>query len=427
MIKILLLLLISFPCVAKELKVFDKNEYLVQNSSLERQKLVQYLTKQFEHKTVSQKQLNELWNNREARTAFMMARFQIIQQKLYADSFSTNITDIGHYDTGYHYFFILLNYLKSFLLKYQVPDVDFIVYMREEIPKNHPLAKTTLNIPSFLMFQNKDSIYEQDKFLLPDPFFLKKDWGTLLDQISAARNKYPWESKINKYFWRGATTGNFYEYNLENFDKLPRLSAVILSHLYPEVIDAEFSSFPGLQFLQNTSGTKLKEVIDLLAENKIKQVSETEHLKYKYLLSIDGNAATGTRVPWIMYSNSILIKQESSKIEWFYPVLEPYVHYIPVNARFTDIFDQFTWLQTNDEKLKDLNIRAQDFVKNNLMPEDIESHIAIILNEYSKIQQDKEIIPTLQEAGEMLSISNAIAMIIERKKNAFKEWKEKWF
>lgn len=423
----LYIFLVSFSSFAAELKSIDKEAFLAQNPSSEREALITFLVKQFENKSVSQKQLDKLWNNKEARAAFMMARFQIVKQKLYADTFSTKLTDIGHYDTGYHYFFILLNYLKGFLLKYKVPDVDFIVYMREEIPVSSPFGKATLNIPSFLMFQDIASIYEQDKLLLPDPFFLKKNWGELLEKIALANKQYPWHLKIDKLFWRGATTGNFLEYNLENFAKLPRLTAVILSHLYPNLIDAEFSSFPGLQFLQNKSGKALKNILDQLSVNKKTQVSEVDHLQYKYLLSIDGNAATGTRVPWIMYSSSVLVKQESTKIEWFYPAIKPYVHYIPINERLTDIFTQLKWLKSNDEEVKLISANAHNFVKNELMPEHIDSHVAIILNEYHKIQQDKEVKPTLPEAGDMLSISNATAMIIERKKNAFKEWKEKWF
>ena len=142
---------------------------------------------------------------------------------------------------------------------------------------------------------------------------------------------------------------------------------------------------------------------------------------------MDGNSATGTRVPWIMFSNSILVKQETHKTEWFYFALKPYIHYIPMNESLTDIFSQFNWLKNNDIKLKKISETAHNFVENNLMPEHIDSHVAIILNEYSKIQQDKAILITLPEAGDMISINNAAVMLLERNKNALKEWINKWF
>jgi hypothetical protein len=45
------------------------------------------------------------------------------------------------------------------------------------------------------------------------------------------------------------------------------------------------------------------------------------HMKYKYLISLDGNGAPWLRVPWILLSNSVLIKQDSENIQWFYPGL----------------------------------------------------------------------------------------------------------
>ena len=41
-------------------------------------------------------------------------------------------------------------------------------------------------------------------------------------------------------------------------------------------------------------------------------------MKYKYLLSVDGFTAVWGRVPWIMFSNSVLVKAETGKVEWFY-------------------------------------------------------------------------------------------------------------
>ena len=430
MLKILsfLILLLSYESsYASQLKAIQAKLFIEENPSLEKIEIVRSIIDQFQSKTINQSQLDNLWNHKEARTAFMMTRFQIVNQKLYADSFDVILFNTGHYDTGYNYFLSVLNYLKTFVKNYKINDVDFIIYMREEIPENNELAEKTLNIPSFLMFRDNSSPYEKDKFLFPDPFFLKVSWKDLLDKISLANSKYKWETKIDKIFWRGATTGNFYEYNIANFSKFPRLAAVILSNLYPNIIDAEFSSFPGLQFLQNKDGAALKTIIDLLAKNKHSTINEENHLNYKYLLSMDGNSATGTRVPWIMFSNSILLKQETHKVEWFYSAIKPYIHYIPVNERLTDIFSQYNWLKNNDKEIKKISQAAHNFVKNNLMPEHIDSHVAIILNEYSKIQQDKKILVTLPEAGDMVSINNVAAMLLERKKNALKEWINKWF
>ena len=418
----LLFLLCADSVLADELKIVTAESFVAENPSPERKELVNFLVGQFNGRSVTQKQLDILWNNKKARSDFMMARFQIVNQKLYADSFDVDILDTGHYDTGYHYFICVLNYLRKFVTKYKVKDVDFIIYMRETIPITNELGKETLGVPSFLMFQDIKSSFEKDKFLFPDPFFLVKTWQTLLNSINEARNLNKWQDKIDKVFWRGGTTGDFVDYKISNFDKLQRLDAVMLSHLYPDLIDAEFSSFPTFQFLMNKDGRALKKIIDLLSKKKNNNVSETDHLKYKYLLSIDGNSATGTRIPWIMFSDSILFKQTSNKIEWFYTALKPYVNYVPVNHRLTDVFEQIKWMKNHDEELKIIAKNAHSFVLNNLLPEHIDSHIAIILNEYHSISKDKEIIVSLPEADDDLFLKNIFTRWIERQKTSLIGW-----
>lgn len=425
MLKILLcFLLLGFNFAnAYDLKMIKSKNFISENSSNERKTIVDSLISQFESKRekgVTQADLNKLWDNKKLREKYMMARFQIVNQKVYAESFY-----LGHY-----YFPTLLQYFQKLVQTYKVPDVDFIIYLREEIPMNEDLGKETMGVPAFIMFQDKDSIYEMDKLIFPDAFFMKENknssWIKLLKKIEKARGANPWETKVNKIFWRGATTGDFYPYTIANFDKLPRLTASVLSKLYPDLIDSEFSIYTPQMFYDHYENN-LKEFCEILFRKKAVGVSEEKHLKYKYLLSLDGNAATGTRVPWIMYSNSVLIKQESTKTQWYYSALKPYIHYVPLEHRLTDIFKQIQWMKGHDIELQQISINAQNFVKNNLMPEHIDAHIIILLNEYSTISKDQNIIPTLKPAEEVISIPSVIKMFSYKVKKYFIERVDTWF
>ncbi len=417
---VLALTLLATTTNASQLKIISAEAYKKESPSEERALIIDFLVNQFKDKKVSLAQLDGLWSNKLLREKYMMARFQIINQQVYADSYY-----LGHY-----YFPVLLQYFQRLVKTYQIPDVDFIIYMREEIPMSENLGKHTIGIPAFMMFQNLDSEYETDKLLFPDGYFLKKNknsnWGTLLNRIEDAGDKYPWEKKIDKIFWRGNTTGDFHIYTIDNFNKLPRLTISILSKLYPDLIDAQFSYYSP-QIMYEHHGKNLKEFCEILFGPKPKSVNETDHLQYKYLLSLDGNAATGTRVTWIMYSNSVLVKQESRKIQWYYAALKAYKNYVPVNHRLTDIFDQIKWMQTHDEALKQIAQNAHNFAANNMMPEHIDSHVVILLTEYAKIQLDKEIKPTLTPVDEVVSLTSVIKMLGLRLKKYLKERAETWF
>ena len=409
-LRILLIFIFSnFLAHAEDLKTVTYEEFYNQSPSKERKIILDFITHQFKDKKtqgVTQAQLDQVWNNIEARNTLHMARFQIINQQLYADS-------EGIYRP---YFLNLFEYFKKFIKTYKVSDVDFIIYARDEIPPNN-LDEEVFNVPAFMMFKNLDSIHETNTLIMPDSPFLKPAWGELIRKIEEANPKYEWRSKIEQLFWRGSTTGGeaTYQYNVQNFDKFTRLKLVILSKLYPEEINAHFIN---PNFSADKSGEDLKTILEILFGKENASVKEADHLKYKYLVSLDGNSATGTRVPWIMLSNSLLIKQDSRKIEWFYSALKPYTHYVPINSDLTNIFKQYQWLKDNDNNLKQISFNGQTFVKNELMPQHIDAHIAIILKEYAQLQKDDKIIATLTPADDVISIKS-VALVMVRKVKRF--------
>lgn len=408
---------------AGELKNITPENFVAENFSQERKAIIDFLVHQFDSKRevgITQAQLDKLWENEELRSKYMMARFQIVNQKLYADSFY-----LGHY-----YFPVLLQYFQKLVQNYKIKDVDFIIYLREEIPMDEDRGKDTLGTPAFIMFQDKKSVYETDKLLFPDAFFIKDNnhgsWKKLAAKIEKANLNAPWEAKINKIFWRGVTTGDFYPFTVKNFDKLPRLTVSVLSKLYPDLIDSEFSYYSP-QIRYEHYGPNLKEFCEILFTKSPKSVNEEVHLKYKYLLSLDGNAATGTRVPWIMLSNSVLVKQESEKIQWYYSALKPYIHYVPLKHDLSDIFEQIDWMKNHDLELQKISQNAQSFAKNNLLSEHIDAHITLLLNEYSSLYKDQKIIPTLTKAEDVVTIPSFIKMCLYRVKKYLINQRATWF
>jgi len=385
-------------CLAygQELKNISAAEFLAENPSTERYTIVNFIDHQFDkayRDGVTQEKLDSLWNDLEARQALHIVRFQIIDQKLYADSFDLNS----------YYFKPLINYFQNLLQRYKIKDVDFIIYARDEL-QDKVNGQKSLGIPAFMMSKNLNSIYEKDKFLLPDAHMIQdKRWKDLIPQIERANIDNPWDQKINKLFWRGGSTGSSskYSYSIENFDKLARLKLVMLSKLYPDSIDAEITFYGG-EFSKDNDGKDLKTVLNLLFGDKRERVQEVDHLKYKYIAALDGNTSPWVRVPWIMLSNSVLVKQVTGRVEWFYPALRPYTHYIPINKDLTDIFDKLEWLKANDLKAQQISLNAQNFIRNDLMPEQIEKQMVLTLNRYSFIQKDSKITASLPAAEETL-------------------------
>lgn len=412
------LLMISssiFELRAEELKIITPDEYITKNPTSERKDIVDFIIHQFDNQrseVITQEKLDLYWKNPDEFSDRM--RFQIINQKLYAE-----IDSRSYMETSY--FPKMVKFLQKIVESYQINDVDFILLHQERITQDN-------NCPHFLM-SKRDSLYERNKFLLPD-FYIIDSWQELIAKLDKASQKYDWDNKVEKIFWRGLTTGDITKqpfsprYNLTSFDKLPRLTIALFSKLFPELIDAKFSYYIG--DLKHDDHQEFKKIMDELNLISYQYVNEEDHLRYKYLASIDGNTAAWKRVPWILASNSVLIKQETDVVQWFYPAIKPYVHYIPMNDNLTDIFVQLEWMKKNDSLVRNVSLKAQKFIKNDLMPENIQAHTVITLNEYHKLHGDRKITPTLPTAEEALEKAELkLANEKEMKKSRFVRYRNK--
>jgi len=63
-------------------------------------------------------------------------------------------------------------------------------------------------------------------------------------------------------------------------------------------------------------------------------MSVEDMLTYRYLLDIDGMVNAWSGLFWKLYSHSVVFKVQSYYEQWYYDMLIPLVHYIPLNTLF---------------------------------------------------------------------------------------------
>lgn len=154
----------------------------------------------------------------------------------------------------------------------------------------------------------------------------------------------PWESKADKAFWRGSNSCRGYHHGFS------RCSRSWLAYK---------SAFKGMSNLTDVGlvdGADASELDEEWGKTsgpkpipKAAYVSLKEHARYRYLLHLDGGSAN-TRLHSLMHVNSVLLKQRSPYIEWYYRSLKPGVH-----------MEEF-WVKGRDdlyEVLADLQQRAE--------------------------------------------------------------------
>lgn len=405
-----LFFIIFYKSLSISLDLVSPEIYYKESPSLERKTIINYLVNQFKNKSASQNQLDKIWNDKQIRNNVNLMRIQIIDQKLYVSK--GNLEDSSYRD--------FISFFKKLIKTYRINNLDLIITIQEKIFFNHNISDNFCDLPIFMMAKNLNSKYERTKFLLPDAHMILPNWKKIFSNIKETNNNINWKDKVNKIFWRGASTGGplnnqVDNYNLENIHSLHRLKLVLFSKLYPNLIDAQFSAY--YHFTTDDGGKKLKEAMKIIFPNKNKYVNQEEHLIYKYLISIDGHTTSWHRVPWILLSNSVLLKQETNVINWYYPALKPYVHYIPLKEDLSDIFSQIEWAKNNDDQVLTISLNGQKFAGENLSPKDIEIQTVLILNEYSKLFSQESLAPTLIKADEVITLTEALLFIVKQLKN----------
>uniref|UniRef100_A0A8C4RXF1 Protein O-glucosyltransferase 2 n=1 Tax=Erpetoichthys calabaricus TaxID=27687 RepID=A0A8C4RXF1_ERPCA len=117
----------------------------------------------------------------------------------------------------------------------------------------------------------------------------------------------------------------------------------------------------------------------------VKQISFFDFFKYKYQLNIDGTVAA-YRLPYLLASDSVVLKQDSIYYEHFYNDLRPWMHYIPLKSDLSDLLEKIQWAKENDEEAKKIAQNAQEFARSNLMGDHIFCYYFLLFQEYASLQ-----------------------------------------
>lgn len=287
----------------------------------------------------------------------LLVRFKVVDNKLtmempYADW------------SGRHSF---VKDAMSFLVESTgLPNLDVIFTLHDEIPD---ALSSQLPILTFAKKKNAHGI------LIPDAEALI-GYERNPDLKKEALHLVPWDQKEKKAFWRGTTTGG--TYTKDNWHKIPRSQLVLLSLIRPDLIDAKFT-----KTAQCEEG-----VPEILSANHMMSHFETipNHLKYRYLVDVDGNSCTYPRYYWILLSTSLPFKQVSDNVQWFYGALVSYQHYVPLEVDSSDIFEKVKWAKEHDEEAKQIAANGTEFAATQLSPENIYLYLYKVLLEYAKHQ-----------------------------------------
>lgn len=191
---------------------------------------------------------------------------------------------------------------------------------------------------------------------------------------TAKKHDIPFEDKKSKIIWRGGPSGNGFLNGFENhIIKASREDLLKLwCHNQKTQNDIDVGLIPKWNY------TSFRHFLK-------NEMSIQEMLKYKYLLSIEGNDVA-TNLKWAMSSKSLVIMPRPRVESWFCESkLKPYVHYVPVKDDFSDLLEIKKWCDENSKKCKEIIQNANAYVEKFLNEERERMIAAYVIETYMRL------------------------------------------
>lgn len=264
--------------------------------------------------------------------------------------------------------------IEHFLLQLvgSLPDAEFIVNTRDW-PQLSKYVQDKLPIFSFSKTEEfYDIMYPAWAFWGGGPAIglyprgLGR-WDQHRDSLGEAASQNPWELKSDLAFFRGSRTSS------------ERDPLVLLARKCPKVADAQY-----------TKNQAWKSPKDTLGMEAAKEASLESHCDYKYLFNYRGVAAS-FRLKHLFLCRSLVFHVGSEWLEFFYPALKPWVHYIPVpgNADQGEIFQLLEFFKEHQDLARGIAENGAKFVEEQLRMEDVTCYWDKLVRAYTKLLQYK--------------------------------------
>jgi len=135
----------------------------------------------------------------------------------------------------------------------------------------------------------------------------------------------PYQEKACSAIFVGSTTGGgtVTESSIENLT-LPRLRSAVFFKNNPEVI----FRLPGLVQCDSDATENRLRAMGFGGE----RIPWRDQFAHKFIISIDGNGATCSRVVIALRSHSTLLKYDSPHVLHYFSALIPWLHYVPISS-----------------------------------------------------------------------------------------------
>mmetsp|Transcript_6127 Transcript_6127/g.14899 ORF Transcript_6127/g.14899 Transcript_6127/m.14899 type:complete len:405 (+) Transcript_6127:178-1392(+) len=213
-------------------------------------------------------------------------------------------------------------------------------------------------------------------------------WNQYMERFATSLHaKYPWNSKTEKAVFRG----NFAMQptalgscpldcrDPKSWREVNRGKLFSVAEARPDLFDVEFIRKGSPQY---------GDISDVPVDPGAK-IEFSEHMQYKYLLNVGAQFDWAERLKNFLFMNSVVIKHEAELLEWYFPLLKPFQHYIPTDILMSDLVEMVTWAKRNDDKVVRIVKNANAFAKEHLCEDSLVEFFYVLLTKYARLQSQQ--------------------------------------
>ena len=221
-----------------------------------------------------------------------------------------------------------------------------------------------------------------------------------------------WDKKYSKAVFRGSATG------CGIGDDNVRIKASKISSKYPDLLDAGVVSFN--RKIKKSLGKPLQIIVPDI--KKANFMTLDEKAKYKYILNLDGHVSA-FRLGHEFSLKSLILIPDSKFYLWFYFILKPHEHYIPIKEDLSDLIEKIKWCKNNDEQCKKIANNGYEFYKKYLERDGVFDYMQFLLSKI--VPRDLGILKNNMTIGVIVVYRNQLNNTRLIQKRYFQYWMNK--
>ena len=225
-----------------------------------------------------------------------------------------------------------------------------------------------------------------------------------------------WRCKLPVGFWRGAAH-NHHTYNArwsaegvverapmstKRWRSQGRLALVYQKCTHPTLLNVRVKLLtPGSKYAPPIHGDdEYTRCVRAAGSDKPRALPLVEQAaRYQMLVHVEGNGGWADRLRHLLTSGAVVLRQEMGVVEWFEPLLQPWVHYVPVSSDLGNLSDAVRWVRANGGAARRMADAGAKLVDEALSARAMERYMRALLRGYAELHGGVVEPPTPAPAG----------------------------